>query len=98
MPYTTLQLAHDSGIATITLSRPEKRNAISFQLVDELLAALDEIESSPAQVVIVTGAGKAFCAGMDLDELKSLVGKNSSRQFERFRPHGRHVPPPLRFS
>jgi methylglutaconyl-CoA hydratase len=73
--HTTLQLASDSGITTITLSRPEKRNAISFQLVDELLAALDEIERSPAQVVILTGAGKAFCAGMDLDELKSLVGK-----------------------
>lgn len=75
MEHTTLQLASDSGITTITLSRPEKRNAISFQLVDELLAALDEIERSPAQVVILTGAGKAFCAGMDLDELKSLVGK-----------------------
>lgn len=92
MPYTTLQLAHDSGIATITLSRPEKRNAISFQLVDELLAALDEIESSPAQIVIVTGAGKAFCAGLDLDELKSLVGKtqadslkDSARMAEMFR-------------
>ena len=44
-------------------------------LVDELLAALDEIEQSPAQVVILTGAGKAFCAGMDLDELKALLGK-----------------------
>jgi methylglutaconyl-CoA hydratase len=73
--YQSIQLAHDSGAATITLNRPEKRNAISFQLVEELLAALDEIEQSPSQVVILTGAGKAFCAGMDLDELKSLVGK-----------------------
>lgn len=75
MNYHTLQLAFDAGVATLTLSRPDKRNAISFQLVDELLAALDEIEKSSAQVVIVTGAGKAFCAGMDLDELKSLLGK-----------------------
>ena len=98
MPYTTLQLAHDSGIATITLSRPEKRNAISFQLVDELLAALDEIESSPAQVVIVTGAGKAFCAGMDLDELKSLVGKNQDDNLKDSTRMADDVPPALRLS
>jgi methylglutaconyl-CoA hydratase len=75
MTYLSLQLAFENGIASITLNRPEKRNAISFQLVDEFLAALDEIETSPANVLIITGAGKAFCAGMDLDELQSLLGK-----------------------
>jgi methylglutaconyl-CoA hydratase len=75
MEYQTLQLSFEPGLATITLNRPEKRNAVSFELVSELLSALDEIEASPAQVVIITGAGKAFCAGMDLDELKSLLGK-----------------------
>ena len=63
MAYNNIQLSFDPGVATITLNRPEKRNAISFALVDELLAALDEIERSSAQVVILTGAGKAFCAG-----------------------------------
>jgi methylglutaconyl-CoA hydratase len=82
MTYTTIQLAHDSGVATITLNRPDKRNAISFQLVDELLAAFDEIERSTSQVVILTGAGKVFCAGMDLDELKSLVGKTHEQNVE----------------
>jgi methylglutaconyl-CoA hydratase len=92
MPYNNLQLVSESGIATITLNRPEKRNAISFQLVEELIAALEEIEQSPAQVVILTGARKAFCAGMDLDELKSLIGKtheenvkDSARMAEFFR-------------
>ena len=75
MNYSTIQIAQHDGVATITLSRPDKRNAISFQLVDELMAALDEIERSQSQVVILTGAGKAFCAGMDLDELKGLLGK-----------------------
>src|SRR6476469_2671585 len=75
MPYTTLQLAFEDAIATLTLNRPEKRNAVSFTLVGELLAALDEVERGGAQALIVTGAGKAFCAGLDLEELKSLLGK-----------------------
>src|SRR5690349_7738010 len=75
MSYKTLQLTTDGEVATITLNRPDKRNAISFQLVEELMAALSEIESSSALVAILTGAGKAFCAGMDLEELKSLLGK-----------------------
>ncbi len=75
MSYTTVQLAYEGPVATITLNRPEKRNAVSFQLVSELMATLDEIERSTAHVVILTGSGKAFCAGMDLEELKSLLGK-----------------------
>jgi len=75
MNYTTIQLAYDGAVATITLNRPEKRNAVSFQLVAELTAGLDEVERSSAQVLILTGSGKAFCAGMDLEELKSLLGK-----------------------
>src|SRR5215471_8095000 len=92
MKFQTLQLQIKNGVATITLNRPEKRNAISFQLVDELQLALNEVEGSSAQAVILTGSGKAFCAGMDLDELKSLLGKNheenvkdSSRMAAMFR-------------
>ena len=61
VPYRTLQLAYDSGIATVTLNRLEKRNAISYELIDELLAALEEVSGTGTQVLIVTGAGKAFC-------------------------------------
>jgi methylglutaconyl-CoA hydratase len=75
MNFNTLILAHSDGIATITLNRPEKRNAVSFELVDELLRALAEVEKSEARVLIMTGAGRAFCAGLDLDSLKALVGK-----------------------
>jgi methylglutaconyl-CoA hydratase len=82
MSFQTLQLIFDSGIATITLTRPEKRNAITFELLEEMLAALDEVERSPAQVLILTGAGKAFCAGMDLEELKSLLGKTHAENVE----------------
>ncbi len=82
MTFQTLQLGYDSGVATITLNRPEKRNALSFQLVDEILAALAAVEKSDALVVVLTGAGKAFCAGLDLDELKSLIGKTHAENVE----------------
>jgi methylglutaconyl-CoA hydratase len=76
MSYQTLQLGDRGEVATITLNRPEKRNAISPQMIEELLAVLQEIESSAARAAIVTGAGKAFCAGMDLDVLRSLAGQS----------------------
>ena len=76
MQFQTIELAYHDHVATLTLNRPDKRNALSFQLLDELTGALDEIEKSAAQVVILTGAGKAFCAGMDLEELETLTGKS----------------------
>ncbi len=82
MNYTTLQLAFDSGISTITLNRPDKRNAISYELIAELLQALEEVKQSPARVLIVTGAGKAFCSGMDLENLKSLIGRSKEQSLE----------------
>ena len=66
MAYTTLKLEREGAIATITLDRPEKRNAISAEMLSDLHAALDAVEASPARVAIIRGSGKAFCAGMDL--------------------------------
>ncbi len=74
MNYKTIQLAYDAGVATITLNRPDKRNAISFELIDDLLRALDDVAKADAIIVILTGAGKAFCSGLDLDNLKALIG------------------------
>ena len=75
MSYNTITLTYEDRLATITLNRPDKRNAISFELVDEVLRALDEVEASPALVLIVTGAGKAFSGGLDLENLKGLLGR-----------------------
>ncbi len=75
MNFNTIQLAYDGGTATIPLNRPEKRNAISFELIDDLLRALDEIARSESIILILTGAGKAFCSGMDLENLKTLLGR-----------------------
>jgi methylglutaconyl-CoA hydratase len=70
---TTIKVDSDATLALITLNRPEKRNAISATMIAELLAALKDVESGSERVAIITGAGKAFCAGMDLDALKSLA-------------------------
>jgi methylglutaconyl-CoA hydratase len=82
MANNTIQLAYDSGVATITLNRPEKRNAISFALIDDLLRALDEVANSDAIVLILTGVGKAFCAGMDLENLQALLGRSPEQNLK----------------
>src|SRR6201988_3833253 len=82
MTYNTLQLTSEGGLATITLNRPEKRNAISFELIDDLLRALDEVAKSEAIVLILTGAGKAFCSGLDLENLKGLLGRTPEQNLQ----------------
>src|SRR6266566_709630 len=82
MSYKMIQLAHEGGVATITLNRPEKRNAISFELIDDLLRVLDEVANSAAIVLIMTGAGKAFSSGMDLDNLKALLGRSPEQNLQ----------------
>jgi len=80
MKQRTIELAYDSKIATITLNRPDKRNAISYELIDELLAALGEVAASSALVLILTGAGKAFCSG--IENLKELLGRSPEQNLK----------------
>jgi methylglutaconyl-CoA hydratase len=82
MSFTTIQLAYEGRVATITLNRPEKRNAISFELIDDLIRALNEVAESDSIVLILTGAGKAFSSGMDLDNLKSLLGRSPEQNLQ----------------
>jgi len=82
MAYETLQLEHDGAIATITLARPEKRNAISSKMTEEIVSALEEAEKNAARVVILTGSGKAFCAGMDLEGLRGMADRSPQEHIE----------------
>jgi methylglutaconyl-CoA hydratase len=82
MEYETVKLEVDGPLATITLNRPEKRNAISPQMIDDLLAALGELESSAARIGILTGAGKAFSAGMDLEALRAISSQSHLKNLE----------------
>lgn len=79
MTYTTLHLEFGDHIATVTLNRPEKRNAICRQMIEDLTVALGEAESGRARVVILTGAGAAFCAGMDLNYLKEFPSQSPTQ-------------------
>jgi methylglutaconyl-CoA hydratase len=80
--YSTLILDVAGQIATITLNRPDKRNAMSAAMMAELQTALDEIEKSHVRVGILTGSGKAFCAGMDLEMLASIAQQSPAENQE----------------
>jgi len=70
MSQRTLLVSPGAPIRTITLNRPERRNALSLELMSELIAALDEVSSDSAtRVVVLAAAGKAFCSGHDLSEM-----------------------------
>ncbi len=82
MTYRTLEWKLEGLVGTITLSRPEKRNALSKELIVEFLDALDAAEASVARALIVTGAGKAFCAGMDIEELRAIARQTPKEHLE----------------
>jgi enoyl-CoA hydratase/carnithine racemase len=67
MEYEQITYAVASGVATITLNRPERLNALTPRMADELIDACDHLDDDDAvRAVVVTGAGRAFCAGADL--------------------------------
>ncbi|HEX2115844.1 MAG TPA: crotonase/enoyl-CoA hydratase family protein [Alphaproteobacteria bacterium] len=73
------------GIATLTLNRPEKLNAISYALADALFATLDRLEADDAvSVIILTGAGEAFSAGADIAEFSAGVRKGPAAALREF--------------
>jgi len=61
-----------NGVMTITMNRPEKRNALCPLLIEELTLALREAEASDCGVAILTGAGPAFCSGLDMENLETM--------------------------
>src|ERR1700736_5715174 len=80
--FETLKLDFPGELAILTLNRPEKRNAISPQMLSELQSAFDTIEKSPARVGILTGIGKAFSAGMDLEMLSAIARQSPQENMD----------------
>lgn len=70
MPELAL-LTHDANLATLTLNRPDLHNALSIAMLRDAHACMDELEAmdSKPSVLVITGAGRSFCAGMDLKEV-----------------------------
>jgi len=64
--------AQASGVMTITMNRPEKRNALCPLLIEELTEALNQAAASDCGVAILTGAGPAFCSGLDMEHLETM--------------------------
>ena len=66
----------EGGVATITLNRPEKRNALNAAVLRGLAASFDQLDrNGDVRVVVVRGEGRAFCSGMDLEEMKARQGQ-----------------------
>ena len=83
MTYETLRYAVEDGIAVLTLHRPERMNAFTVRMGEELLAALDAADADDAvRALIITGAGRAFCAGMDLSSEGNVFGIDEAAPVE----------------
>ena len=79
MSYNTLDYAIDERVLTITLNRPDALNAFTVEMAHELIDAFNRAsEDDGVGAIIVTGAGKAFCAGMDLSSEGNVFGLDES--------------------
>ena len=78
MSYQTILFSQRDGIATITLNRPEVMNGLNATMRREITAAVTEA-STEARVIVLTGAGRGFCSGQDLDDATSLDAADTER-------------------
>jgi 2-(1,2-epoxy-1,2-dihydrophenyl)acetyl-CoA isomerase len=87
-----IKIAEDAGVVTITLHRPERLNALVDHMRRDLAEALEEAGSDPdVRVVVLTGAGRAFCAGGDVNFMAELVQGGDSEEFARLLGAARRV-------
>ena len=76
--YSTIAVTDTLPIRTITLKRSERRNAMTAQMQMELITALEDSAASGCRVLVLTGAGEAFCSGLDLSELQGMLDKTAA--------------------
>lgn len=76
--YTTILVADNPPVRTITLNRPERRNAMTPEMQQELIAAFEDAAASVCRVLVLTGAGDAFCSGLDLSALQAMNDKTAA--------------------
>jgi 2-(1,2-epoxy-1,2-dihydrophenyl)acetyl-CoA isomerase len=87
-----IDVTEDNGITTITLNRPEKLNAFAGHMRRDLAEALEHAGSDRSvHVIVITGAGRAFCAGGDVAAMAELIDRHDSEEFSRLLGSARRV-------
>src|SRR5882724_8042178 len=82
MSFTNLLVAREGPVAVVTLNRPQRRNALSLELMRELIQCLDEAaRDREVRAIILAASGKVFCSGHDLGE---MTGRNMTEYREIF--------------
>ena len=83
--------ARDGGVLTITLNRPDVYNALNRAVHAALRAALEEASDAAVRAVVITGAGRGFCAGQDLQEFSSISGSIRDELEQTYHPNIRLI-------
>src|ERR1700722_11497589 len=97
MNLTTVRYAVDGGVATLTLDRPEARNAVNRAMCDDIVAATAAARADDAvRLVLIRGNGPVFCAGADLKERKGMAPDEvRARRLAAYAAYGSIESPPL---
>lgn len=83
----------ESGVATLTLNRPQRYNAFTQEMIDRWCGALARVEKDDSiRALVVTGAGKAFCSGGDMDELESFLSMTALQRKDFLWKHVHQIP------
>lgn len=82
MPYSTILLEREGGIARLTLNRPDRLNSFTAEMHGEVADALSEVEADGTRVLVITGAGRGFCAGQDLADPSVTPGGDLGETLE----------------
>ena len=92
MTWQNVLLDHADGVGTLTLNRPEKLNAFAGEMRREMADALDTLEADSAvRVIVITGAGRGFCAGADVGYMAELVTRQDATAMAALVEAGRRV-------
>jgi 2-(1,2-epoxy-1,2-dihydrophenyl)acetyl-CoA isomerase len=92
MTYDNIKLTIETGVATVTLDRPEKLNAFAGHMRRDLAEALEHAAGDRnVRVVVITGAGRGFCAGADVGYMAELMSRQNVEEFTRLLGAGRRV-------
>src|SRR5918998_545052 len=90
--YDNIKVTLEAGVSTVTLNRPEKLNAFAGHMRRDLAEALEQAASDKAvRVVVLTGAGRGFCAGADVKFMQELMERDDVEEFRRLLGAGRRV-------